>query len=45
MVLFEVRRAKSLEDARKRIEYIYTAVNEQKIEEIARRIGFPLRTG
>ena len=42
MILLELKKAKDLEDARKRVEYILSAAVEKKIEELARRLGYPL---
>jgi len=43
MVMIEVKRAKNLRDARRRIEAMLGMALEHKIEELARQLGYPLK--
>ena len=45
IALLELRRAKDLEDARRRLEKIYTLAVEHKIDQVARELGYPLMLG
>ena len=45
IALLELRRAKDLEDARRRLEKIYTLAVEHKIDQVARELGYPLMPG
>ena len=42
MVLLEIKRAKDLEDLRRRVELMLGLATEHKIDQIARQLGYPL---
>ena len=45
MVLLLLKRVKSLDDARQKIEELLGTAVERKIEELARELGYPLTIG
>lgn len=45
LALLALRRAKDVEDARKRLERVLGPVTEKKIEELAKELGYPLPPG
>jgi len=45
LVLLELKRAKDLDELRRRVELMLGLALEHKLEELARQLGYPLRIG